>query len=508
MGRSSFENPPPSSAIWIERGIIGCIVLISLFAPHSIAVTQSAWLLGMTLWLLRFVFYPRPVLFRSPVDYAMLSFFVLSGISGVFSYNPVMSIGKMRASSLFTIVYLVSQNVGTIKLVRTLAYLLIASCMVNVALTGLQLAMGRGVKVHGVKADSPLAKAIFHTRTVTQPTPIKDGDIIWEIDGKKVNSPEEIASALASGTPKALVRIYRVEWIPVLEVPRAQLLTGNSALEQLGIQSWSRGRDWRATGFYGVWVTYAEVLQLIASLALGLFLALKNKKGGTGLLLVIAMGGLLFALAMTVTRASWIGLAISAALMLFLTSSRKTVATVCAIAIPLVIASVFLLKEKRSIGFFDPSDQSTSWRQMVWREGFDLLISKPRHLLVGVGQDSIKAYWREWGLFDNGRQPVGHMHSNLLQLALERGVPALAAWLILIGVYARMLWQLQRRATDDFQRGLVLGALGGLAGFFASGLVHYNWGDSEVVTILYFIMGLTLVVERLDGSTQHHQVTQ
>jgi hypothetical protein len=506
MARSSFENPPPPIAIWIERGIIGCIVLISLFAPHSIAVTQTAWLLGMTLWLLRFVFYPRPTLFRSPIDYAMLSFFVLSGISGVFSYNPVMSIGKMRAASLFTIVYLISQNVGTLKLVRTLAYLLIASCMFNVALTGLQLAMGRGVKVYGVKAESPLARATFHTRTVTQPTPIKDGDTIWEVDGKKVNSPEEIASALASGAPKALVRIYRVEWIPVLEVPRAQLLTGNSAIEQLGIQSWSRGRDWRATGFYGVWVTYAEVLQLIASLALGLFLALSNKKSQTGLLLVIAIAGLLFALAMTVTRASWIGLAISAALMLLLTSSRRTVVIVCAFAIPLVIASVFLLKEKRSIGFFDTSDQSTSWRQMVWREGFDLLISKPRHLLVGVGQDSIKAYWREWGLFDNGRQPVGHMHSNLLQLALERGVPALVAWLILIGVYARMLWQLQRRATDDFQRGLMLGALGGLAGFFASGLVHYNWGDSEVVTVLYFIMGLSLVVERLGGNKQHQLI--
>jgi len=286
----------------------------------------------------------------------------------------------------------------------------------------------------------------------------------------------------------------------VLEVPRAQLLSGNSALEQLGIQGWSRGRDWRATGFYGIWVTYAEVLQLIASLALGLLLALSNKKSRTALLLLIAIAGMIFALAMTVTRASWIGLAISAALMLLVTTSRRTVVIVCACAIPIVIASVFLLKEKRSIGFFDAADQSTSWRQIVWREGFELLISKPRHLLVGVGQDSIKAYWREWGLFDNGRQPVGHMHSNLLQLALERGIPALVAWLILIGVYARMLWRLRRRATDDFQRGLALGALGGLAGFFASGLVHYNWGDSEVVTVVYFIMGLSLVVERLNST--------
>jgi hypothetical protein len=45
-------------------------------------------------------------------------------------------------------------------------------------------------------------------------------------------------------------------------------------------------------------------------------------------------------------------------------------------------------------------------------------------------------------------------------------------------------------------RGILVGALGGLAGFFTSGIVHYNWGDSEVVMVLYFIMGLTLAIHR------------
>jgi O-antigen ligase len=89
------------------------------------------------------------------------------------------------------------------------------------------------------------------------------------------------------------------------------------------------------------------------------------------------------------------------------------------------------------------------------------------------------------------------MHSNLLQIALERGVPALIVWLILLGLYARMLWKLVRSSVDEFPRSFALGALGGLVGFFASGLVHYNWGDSEVVMVLYLIMGLSLVIERL-----------
>ena len=482
---------------WLERAVVGCLFIIAIFAPHSIAVTQAAWLLGMVLWVARLAIYPRPSLSRSPVDYALVGFFILSGISSIFSYSQTISIGKMRAASLFTIVYLISQNAGSLRLVRLLALALIGSCMINVFLTAGQLAIGRGVKVEGVAPSSPLTKAVFRTRTVTQPTPIVNGDTIWEIDGSPVGTPAELAVALASGTPTAKVRIYRVEWMPELEVPRGELLPGNNVLDQLGISSWSRGRDWRATGFYNHWVTYSEVLQLIASLALGLFLALKQKRSSLGVLLVLAVIGLVFALGMTVTRASWIGFAVSVIAMLLLSVSRRTILIVGACAIPLVLASVVFLQQKRSIGFFDKKDQSTSWREMVWREGFQLLISNPRHVVVGVGLDSIKGHWREWGLFDNGRQPIGHMHSNLLQIALERGLPALIVWLILIGIYMRMLWRITRRdGVDDFARGLALGALGGVVGFFTSGLVHYNWGDSEVVTVFYLIMGLCLVVER------------
>lgn len=497
MPATQISNSKSFFSVWCERGTLACIFLIALSAPHSIAATQTAWLLGILLWLLRFAFHPRPALFRTPVDYLLLGFFVLSGVSGVFSYSPIVSIGKMRAASLFTIVYLVAQNVRSLRLVHLLALTLIGSCMVNVFWTAGQLIVGRGVKVQGVAAQSPLAKAVFRTRTVSKPTPIVDGDIVWEVDGKPVGSPDELATALAGGSGSAKVKIYRVEWTPELEVPRGELLPGNTALGQLGIANWTRGRDWRATGFYGIWVTYAEVLQLIASLALGLFLALPHKKSRLGLLLLFATLGLVFALVMTVTRASWIGFAISIAVMLVMTVSRRTLLIAGACAIPLVLGGLILLQQKRNVGLIDAQDQSTSWREMAWREGFQLLVSKPRHLLFGVGMDSIKGHWQEWGLFDNGRQPVGHMHSNLLQIALERGVPALIVWLLLMAVYARMLIGIMRASVDlPEARGVALGAYGGLAGFFVSGLVHYNWGDSEVVTVFYFIMGLCLVLER------------
>ncbi|HSE30318.1 MAG TPA: O-antigen ligase family protein [Pyrinomonadaceae bacterium] len=488
---------------WLDRGIVACLFVIAAFAPVSIAVTQAAWLLGTTLWVIRLAVFPRPRLSRSPIDYALLGFFILSGISGVFSYNPTMSLGKMRAASLFIIVYLIAQNIKSSRIVRLLAFTLIASCVITTLLTLGQFVVGKGVKVYGVKPASVLSQAVFHTRTVKQPTPIIDGDTIWEVDGQRINNPDELATALAGApnAPTATVKIYRVEWTPSLEVPRGNLITGNTALEQLGITAWTRGRDWRATGFYGHWVTYAEVLQLIASFALGLFLSLPTKRSLTGIFLLLSLVLMLLSLGLTITRASWIGFAVSATLLLALSVSRRTLVAAGIVAVLLVLAGVFVLQQKRGIGLFDRSDQSTSWRETVWREGFELLVSKPRHLLVGVGIDSIKGHWREWGLFDNGRLPIGHMHSNLLQIALERGVPALIAWLILLGLYTRMLWKVIRAAVGNggqwIARGISLGALGGLVGFFTSGIVHYNWGDSEVVTVFYFIMGLSVVVQRV-----------
>lgn len=96
---------------------------------------------------------------------------------------------------------------------------------------------------------------------------------------------------------------------------------------------------------------------------------------------------------------------------------------------------------------------------------------------------------------------MGHMHSDYLQIALERGLPALVAWLWLLGTYAATLWRTRKTLTADdwIGKGIVLGALGGLLGFMTSGVVHYNWGDSEVVMVFYLIMGLSLVVSRLES---------
>jgi O-antigen ligase len=281
-------------------------------------------------------------------------------------------------------------------------------------------------------------------------------------------------------------------------VPRALFLDGATASEKLGVGGWSRGRDWRASGFYGHYTTYSEALQLIASLAVGLFIAIPRKRSLKAILLVMVILGQSIALLLTVTRASWLAFLLSIFVIILVGASRRMALVMAVCALLIIPAALFVLQQKRNVGFFDSKDGSTTYRETVWREGFALLTSKTRHLLVGVGMNSIIRHRREWGLFDQGRLPIGHMHSTPLQLALERGVPALLVWLILLFVYGRMLFRTARSPQPEewIERGTMLGALGGLIGFLSSGIVHYNWGDSEVVMIFYIIMGITLVIER------------
>ena len=442
----------------------------------------------MLFWVLRFAFRPRPIVHRTPVDYLLLGFFILTGLSAFLSYEPAVSIGKLRAASLFTIVYLFAENLTPRRITRVLTITLISSCMLSVVYTAGERLVGRGVKVSGVATDSPLYLA-----------GIRDGDTLLSVDGEKLNEPQDLVNKLSrAGEAPAAINTYRHELLPIYKVPRGSLKQGSTAVEQLGIRSWSRGRDWRAAGLYGHYVTYSEVLQLIVALALGLLMSLPLKRNKWGLLLLLAVTGFLFALALTFTRASWLGCIVSSVLILMLTLRRRSLVLVGLLLIPVVLAGLFLLQQKRNVGFLDQKDQSTTWRTTVWREGFNMLVSRPRHLLVGIGMDSIKRRWRQWGMFDGGRIPWGHMHSNLLQIALERGIPALLLWLGLLFVYARTLWRAFKVDTKRhwIERGILIGALGGLAGFFSSGLVHYNWGDSEVIMVFYMIMGLSFVVVR------------
>lgn len=484
-----------ASPLWeqkLSRALTFCLLLLALSAPVSIAATQTAWVLALLCWLAR-ACVARARGRWTLVEGAVLLFVGGTLVSSLFSYEPRVSLGKMMAVGLVSITYLVAENLTEKRTRRRVTAVLLAACAVSAVWAMAWRVAGKNLKTERLTADSPLRRA-----------GVEEGDTLEKVNAQSINSPEELVAALTAVPDggRARATVYRNEWRFYYDLPLSGWREGPDAAAQMGIVQWSRGRDTRAAGFYGHYTTYAEMLQLLASLGLGLLVAaLKNSSPLSQLrwqaLLGAALAANLVALFLTVTRASWASFMVSAGLIVLVGAGRKAFLILALCAVPLALAGALVLKQKRGVGFVDAKDGSTTWRTTVWREGFDVLTSRPRHLLVGVGMDSLKTHWPDWKMFDNGKLPVGHLHSTPLQLAFERGVPVLLAWLAWLALYVRELWHSLRRDNLAWpERGLLLGALGGTAGFLLSGLVHYNWGDSEVVMVFYLLMGLSLAVTR------------
>lgn len=469
----------------LDRALTASLFLLALSAPISIAATQTAWAFGLLFWLIRAAI-SRPALPRHAFDLALLAFAGLTVLSSVFSYESEVSLRKLVAVSLVTIVYLVFDGIRSRKAPRLLITILLVSAVVTVGYSLATLAIGKNLKIIRLSADSPLRAA-----------GVEENDTILAADGTSVDSPDDLARSFAEKAAGEAVTlwIYHYELEYPRTVPVSTVQGGNDAAGRFGIGEWSRGRDRRAAGFFGHYTTYAEALQLILSLAFALLVLAPTGSSRLRGLLAFTVVALSVGLFLTITRASWAGFAISAAAIILIGASRRTVLICLAISIPIAIGGLAYLQQKRNVGFLDTADGSTSWRMTVWGEAVELLFSNPRHIVVGVGMDSVKTRHAEWGMFDRGRQPVGHLHSTPLQIAFERGLPALIAWMVWLFIYLKLLWNgLKRKEFEWPERAMILGAFGGTLGFLASGVVHYNWGDSEVVMIFYFLMGLSLAV--------------
>ena len=88
-----------------------------------------------------------------------------------------------------------------------------------------------------------------------------------------------------------------------------------------------------------------------------------------------------------------------------------------------------------------------------------------------------------------------HLHNVPMQIAAERGLPALAAWLCssIAAVDARS--GCSRRQPRSL---LAATALAAIAGMLAAGMFEYNFGDSEFLMLFLVLVTLPFAAERPD----------
>ena len=119
------------------------------------------------------------------------------------------------------------------------------------------------------------------------------------------------------------------------------------------------------------------------------------------------------------------------------------------------------------------------------------------HPITGVGPGGVKRLYPLWAPPEALRRSTSHLHDTPLQIAVERGVPGLAAWIAIwvafFGVSVRTLARVPK--GDEDARALVLGPMAAIAAFLVAGLFEYNFGDTEVLLVAVALMALPFTVE-------------
>lgn len=249
----------------------------------------------------------------------------------------------------------------------------------------------------------------------------------------------------------------------------------------------------RAKGFYQSYIPFSELLTLIGALSWGLFLTARNRRrwllGGVFSILVAC-------LLTTVTRSAAAALAFACLLALWQLPGRRIRALTLVLAAVVMVLGIMWVRRTRGAESFALSDVSTQYRLTIWHDGLRLIA---RHPLLGVGFDNVVRHPDHWHLQAYGPlyQLKSHFHSTPIEYAVDGGLLTLSAWFWLLGAYFVLLRRTARAAIErPFARGLTLGIYAGFVAFNVMSLVQYIGGDSDVMTVFWFLMGLAIALSQ------------
>jgi O-antigen ligase len=246
----------------------------------------------------------------------------------------------------------------------------------------------------------------------------------------------------------------------------------------------------RPRGALGHYMTYSGVLMLVTCAAAARILFTSDRMWPS-----LMMPALLVILGLTFTRSALVGACAGIAFLLLMKDLRLMA------VMPVLAALFFVLAPPqvtdRFMSMFDAHDPTRVDRVTMLRVGSRMVKANP---LAGVGPARVADRYRDF-LHPNEPDHVNpHLHNVPMQIAAERGLPALAAWIwMLVVLVIDMVRRLKRQET----RFLAAASLGCIVAMVAAGMAEYNFGDSEFL-MLFLVMMTLPYAARTDPEEQRH----
>jgi O-antigen ligase len=257
---------------------------------------------------------------------------------------------------------------------------------------------------------------------------------------------------------------------------------------------WSRGGglEARIEGISGFYMTVAGTLMIVGLLCLAEFVsATKDPRSRRILFLAISGVVILGALLGTYTRGSWIGFVAGA---VFVLRRHRTALASLAVVVGLFYFLGPAEMRDRLHSIVDPSHPRNAERLLIWQHGLDMIGDRP---WTGAGLVIPQELMEREVVTETGVIRVhSHMHNTFLQIAVSMGIPALGVFLWTIVAFFRMGRRAMRNPIRNlWEEGLVAAYPAVLIALLVNGLFEWNFGDSEILGLFYFVTGLTLGID-------------
>jgi O-antigen ligase len=240
----------------------------------------------------------------------------------------------------------------------------------------------------------------------------------------------------------------------------------------------------RPTGWLSHYMTYSGVLMLVTCAAMARLLLYPEQI----IWPAIAVPALLIALAFTLARNAWIGTIAGFSTLLAIRRARLL------LVVPVLLVGFMLVApasiKQRATSMFDRNEDSNRDRLQMIAMGIDMIRDHP---LFGVGPEMIGRVYGQYLRPNPVHTYNPHLHNVPVQIAAERGLPALAVWLWFIAVAVRDLWRQVRRGPA---RAIAGAGLAAVVAMLAAGLFEYNFGDSEFLMLFLGLITLPFAAAR------------
>lgn len=173
-------------------------------------------------------------------------------------------------------------------------------------------------------------------------------------------------------------------------------------------------------------------------------------------------------------------------------------AAVCALALLAVFLSAPASVLRRASSIFDLRDPSNYDRLCMIDAGLHMIAERP---FVGLGPDMVDHRYEIYRQPTAPRYSVPHLHNSFLEMAAERGLPSLAAylWMMIAGVRLSLRRYRAEGGLAGGRAELYLGSVLALLAFNLAGLFENNWGDAEVKRLALFALMIPFCLALADA---------